>query len=136
MKSWRIQLELLNEAERKSNGDNPIVFEHLDEVRSYNFQILCRKKCFEPTAKGFKGLSKTGKLYRDELANRLKDEQWQEENMGHVRRQTNASEEENAIAREALIEAKIANVRSFRANVIAGISLFVAIVAAIISFCK
>jgi len=136
MESWRIQLELLNEAERKSNGDNPIVFEHLDEVRAYNFQILCRKKCFEPTAKGFKGLSKTGKLYRDELANRLAKEQWEEEGREHVRRQTNASEEENAIAREALIEAKKANCRSCVANVIAVFALLVAIAAAIIVFCK
>jgi len=147
MESWKVQLEILNEAEQKSDGKTPVIFDELDAVRMHNFKFLVRKKCFEWTGKGVKCLSKIGQLYRAELLSELEDEQRKDEEIELLRRKTVAAEEEvrkaedaNSIAREALAEAKKANESALdaiktaqRANLWSAFAVLAALFCAVIS---
>lgn len=156
----KVQLAILEKVHNKLRR-KLIEIDSSDPVFRYNFEWLRdTKKCFvlatrketeiqyfpdgsvEEIPMSFDSkqyiaeLSEEGKEYLEQLAAEIKEEDRKDEKMILLRRETVSAEEANVIAREAIAEAKKANVRSFRANVIAGISLFVAIVSAAIALCK
>ena len=127
----KVQLEILDEVNEKSDGENPVKIDLTDSVRRFNADVLCNEACFDISIRENKpgkvdltnwifGLSKKGHKYLYELAREL-------ENIEHVRRQTEAFEEANRKADEA-------NNISRRARFWAALAAIGSAVAAIVAF--